>query len=214
MATSLAGSFGAEVERTGTAVRSVANVATLGPEEQTLRHVVAAASAGDNRAWEHLTRRFGNLIAAIARSCRLSDADVGEVVQTTWFRLVENIDRIQQPERIGAWLATTARRESLRLVRAKGRLVLDTEVIELQPDHSALNDATLLSDERSQALRLAYAKLPPRCQRLLSLLAGDDPPSYKEVSALLDMPIGSIGPTRGRCLEHLRRILLEVSPGL
>ncbi len=214
MATSLAGSLETKAQRTAGAVRPVATARATRLDEPTLSQVVAAASSGDHAAWEHLTTRFGNLITAIARSCRLCDADVGEVVQTTWFRLVENIDRIQKPERIGAWLATTARRESLRLVRARGRVVLDSEVIELQPDRQALNDAGLLAEERSQALRLAYAKLPPRCQRLLSLLSGDDPPSYKEVSALLDMPIGSIGPTRGRCLEHLRRIIMEVSPDL
>jgi RNA polymerase sigma factor (sigma-70 family) len=215
MATSLAGTFEPKAQQTaGAAVSPVATQRAATLDESALSEVVAAASSGDNAAWVHLTDRFGNLITAIARSCRLGDADVGEVVQTTWFRLVENIDRIQQPERIGAWLATTARRESLRLVRVRGRVVLDSEVIELQPDHGPLHDANLLAEERSQAVRLAYAKLPPRCQRLLSLLSGDDPPSYKELSALLDMPIGSIGPTRGRCLEHLRRILMEASPDL
>jgi RNA polymerase sigma factor (sigma-70 family) len=181
-------------------------------EDQELADIVAAAAAGDQRAWVHLTKRFNNMILAIARSCRLADADVGEVSQTAWLRLVENIDRIEQPGRIGAWLATTARRESLRIVRAKARIAFDFESFERVADlNSPGLDAGVLAEERSDAMREAYAKLPPRCQRLLGLLSGSDPPSYKEVSEILSMPIGSIGPTRGRCLEHLRRILLGIS---
>ena len=79
-------------------------------EDDDLVQVVAQARAGTSAAWEALVERFGGLVAAVARRCRLSDADVAEVGQTTWLRLVENIDRIEQPERIGAWLATTSRR--------------------------------------------------------------------------------------------------------
>lgn len=184
-------------------------------EDQELTQMVATAAEGDQRAWEQLSKRFGNMILAIARSCRLGDADVGEVFQTTWLRLVENIDRIEQPERIGAWLATTSRRESLRLVRGKARLAFGTESFEYLPDLGAPSlDAAVLTEERAGTIREAYAKLPPRCQRLLGLLSGDDPPSYKHVSQLLGMPIGSIGPTRGRCLDHLRRLLNEIAPEL
>ena len=77
-------------------------------DDSDLVQIVAEARAGTNSAWEILIERFGGLVAAIARRCRLSDADVGEVCQTTWLRLVENLDRIEQPERLGAWLATTA----------------------------------------------------------------------------------------------------------
>jgi RNA polymerase sigma factor (sigma-70 family) len=184
-------------------------------DDQVLADVVAAAAEGDPRAWEHLSKRFGNMILAIARSCRLGDADVGEVFQTTWLRLVENISRIERPERIGAWLATTSRRESLRLVRGKARIAFDSDAFEYLPDVNAPSvDASLLSEERSAAVREAFVKLPPHCQRLLGLLAGGDPPSYQDVSKILDMPIGSIGPTRGRCLEHLRRILVEATADL
>jgi RNA polymerase sigma factor (sigma-70 family) len=180
--------------------------------DQSLAEVVAAAAQGDSAAWEHLSKRFGNMILAIARSCRLGDADVGDVFQTTWLRLVENVGRIEQPERIGAWLATTARRESLRLVRGRARVTFDTDSFEYLPDVNTPSvDAPVLAEERSAAVREAYAKLPPRCQKLLGLLAGSDPPSYQDVSRILDMPIGSIGPTRGRCLEHLRKILLEAT---
>jgi RNA polymerase sigma factor (sigma-70 family) len=171
--------------------------------------IVGAAAAGDSMAWSALTQQFSGMVMAIARSFRLSDSDVGEVHQVAWLRLVENIDRIEQPERVGAWLATTARRESLRIVRNRGRLTFDTDGLVQRPDTDApAPDAGPISDERSEAVRRAFAQLPPHCQRLLSIiLASDDPPSYKEVSRVLSMPIGSIGPTRGRCLEHLRRIL-------
>jgi RNA polymerase sigma factor (sigma-70 family) len=176
-----------------------------------LAEVVAAAVDGDPAAWTTLTQRFGNMVMAIARSCRLNDADVAEVHQMTWLRLVENIGRIEQRERIGAWLATTARRESLRIVRAKGRVAFDHEGLMERPDiTTAPPDAGPIADERSEAVRRAFAQLPPHCQRLLGILSGDNPPSYKEISKRLSMPIGSIGPTRGRCLEHLRRILEEM----
>jgi len=182
-------------------------------EDRELALVTASAARGDEKSWAHLCSRFGNMIKAIARSCRLSEADVGEVFQTTWLRLVENIDRIEQPERVGAWLATTARRESLRLVRGRARISFDGESFELLADPDVSSpDARLLTEERATAMRAAYARLPLRCQRLLGLLSADDSPSYKDISELLDMPIGSIGPTRGRCLEHLRRILLEIAP--
>lgn len=179
--------------------------------DSVLSEVVMAAGAGDPRAWEELTHRFGMMIMGIARSCRLSDADVGEVHQTTWLRLVENISKIEHPERLGAWLATTARRESLRLLRKRSRLVFDRDALANLVDAAAQEpDAGPLADERSLAVREAYGHLPLRCQRLLGLLLGSDPPSYKEISDVLRMPIGSIGPTRGRCLERLGRIIEEL----
>lgn len=179
-------------------------------DDQEVPALVAAAAAGESRAWDGLVRRFGPMVSAVARSCRLNEADVGDVHQLTWMRLVEHIGRIEQPERVGAWLATTARRESLRVARAKSRVSFDYEGLLQRADPAAVSlDAGPLAEERSEAVQRAFAKLPPHCQRLLSILASSDPPSYKEISKALSMPIGSIGPTRGRCLEHLRRILQE-----
>jgi RNA polymerase sigma factor (sigma-70 family) len=176
-----------------------------------LPEFVRAAAAGEARAWEELTSRFGGMIVAIARSCRLGDADVWEVHQTTWLRLVENIGRIEQPERLGAWLATTAKRESLRLARSRDRLIFDGDALALLPDETLPSaDAGPLADEQAALLRRAVAELPLRCQHLLTFLSQDDTPSYKETSVALSMPIGSIGPTRGRCLEHLYRIISEM----
>jgi RNA polymerase sigma factor (sigma-70 family) len=181
-------------------------------DEGDLPDVMAGAAAGDPAAWRTLTERFGGMVMAIARSCRLNEADVAEIHQVTWLRLVENIDRIEQPERIGGWLATTARRESLRIVRSKARVSLDHDMLLRLPDaESKPLDSNLLADESAELVRRAFALLPPHCQRLLGILTAADPPPYKEISKTISMPIGSIGPTRGRCLEHLRRIMEELS---
>src|SRR5271157_3996798 len=179
-------------------------------DDAELIEVVAQARAGANAAWEALIERFGGLVAAIARRCRLSDADVAEVSQTTWLRLVENLDRIEQPERLGAWLATTSRRESLRIATRRA-LVSPSEAVYLMADDEADPlDASLLREEQARAIRLAAERLPPHCRRLLGVLMGDDDLPYKAIAEQLNMPIGSIGPTRGRCLEHLRQILAEM----
>jgi RNA polymerase sigma factor (sigma-70 family) len=173
--------------------------------------IVAAASRGEPWAWTSLMHSFGNMVMAIARSCRLNEADVNEVHQTTWLRLIENIDRIEQPDRIGAWLATTAKRESLRIVRSAGSVSYAQEQLLQRPDTDVKPfDAGPIAEERAEVLRRAFELLPPHCYRLLSLMVVDDPPSYKELSLALSMPIGSIGPTRGRCLEHLRRIMEDL----
>lgn len=182
----------------------------LSADDADLVLVVEQAREGDATAWETLVTRFGGLVAAIARQCRLSDADIAEVCQTTWLRLVENLDRIEQPERLGAWLATTSRRESLRI--ATQRVVVSAnDFVHLVVDEKADPlDAALLREEQERAIRLATGRLSPRCQRLLGLLMGDDDLPYRQIAEQLRMPIGSIGPTRGRCLDHLRDILTEM----
>jgi RNA polymerase sigma factor (sigma-70 family) len=172
--------------------------------------VVAEARAGSSAAWEELVNRFSGLVAAMAWRCRLSDPDVAEVCQTTWLRLVENLDRIEQPERIGAWLATTSRRESLRIATRKAVVVSSIEEMDPVDEESESPDEAILREERVWAIQVAAEQLSPRCQRLLGLLMGDDDLPYKEIAEQLDMPIGSIGPTRGRCLEQLRQILEEM----
>ena len=171
--------------------------------------LVARVRAGDVRAWNELVDAYVGLVWAIARNHRLGHGDAADVSQTTWLRLVENIDRIDDPRRVGAWLATTARRECLRVLRLSGRQVLvedESALDRLDPDEVAV-DALMLREEEAAAVRLAFDRLPERCQQLLRLLMVDSPPSYEELSAALAMPIGSIGPTRGRCLEKLRRLV-------
>jgi len=176
--------------------------------------IVQAAAAGESWAWEELTRRFAGSIMASARSCRLCEADAWEVQQTTWLRLVENIGRIQKPERVGSWIATTARRECLRLIRLRSRVSFDDDAIARSADVSIPSaDSGPIAEEQARLVRKAFEQLPPKCQRLLAFLSGDDALPYKDISEALSMPIGSIGPTRGRCLEHLRRIIEEIEPG-
>ena len=166
--------------------------------------LVRAAAGGDQAAWNRLVERFNGLVWSVTRAHRLGAADSSDVVQTTWLRLVENLGRVQEPERVGAWLATTARRECLRTLRTSARQI-PTESEQLpDPGTDVPLDAGLLADERDRALWVAFGGLSERCQVLLRILVADPPPSYEDVSAALDMPIGSIGPTRQRCLDRLR----------
>lgn len=176
-------------------------------DDATTGLLVAAAAAGDQLAWDELVARYGGMLWGIARSFRLDAADAADAVQTTWLRLVEHLDSIDDAERLPGWLATTVRRECLRLLRTGGRerpggegwsddLVADTEPL----------DASMLADERDAALWRALGALTQRCQQLLRVLMATPPPSYSMVADALDMPIGSIGPSRGRCLDQLRRI--------
>jgi RNA polymerase sigma factor (sigma-70 family) len=170
-----------------------------------LSALVGAAAAGDQAAWNALVARFDGLVWSVARAHRLSRADAGDVVQTTWLRLVEHLHRLDDPERVGGWLATTARRESLKALRRAARQVPSApDELPVVATDAAL-DAGLLAHERDAALWHAFSGLDTDCQALLRLLVADPPPSYQEISEALDRPIGSIGPTRARCLEKLRQ---------
>ena len=169
-----------------------------------LDELVPAAAAGDQAAWNELVERFQGLVWATARSFRLSRADAADVAQTTWLRLVENLDRIREPERLGAWLATTARREALRHLRLHGRELASDEADLFEAPVDDPLEVALLTEERDTALWRAFAQLSERCQTLLRLLVSEDEPSYDAIGAALDMPVGAIGPTRMRCLDKLR----------
>ncbi len=167
--------------------------------------LVRKASEGDEQAWSALVDRFAGLVWAVARGHGLAQADAADVSQTTWLRLVEQLNLIRDPERLGAWLATTARRESLRTLRRQARHVSVDECddwICWDGEREPIDD--LVIRERDAALWEAFESLPPRCKRLLRALLADPPPSYAELSDALEMPIGSIGPTRARCLDLLR----------
>ena len=173
---------------------------------------VRAAAAGDRRAWERLVEQYNRLIWSITADFKLAESDAADVAQTTWLRLLEHIDRIDYPDRVGYWLAATARNECLRSLATHKRLVLgrDQDDMEEAPALGLDVDARLLADERAQVVREALSRLPRRWQRLLELLMADPPASYAEISDQLGLPIGSIGPTRGRCLARLR-VLLQAS---
>lgn len=183
--------------------------------EDTDGGLLQRARAGEPDAWDALVERLGSRVWAVARAFRLGQADAEDVFQVTWMRLVTHLDGIREPDRVGAWLASTARHESLRVLRKSGRQVPSGDDRDFDgPDPLALPpEAALVAAERQAVVWNAVAKLPPHCQRLLRMLMADPPPSYDEISEALDMPVGSIGPTRGRCLEHLRRHLRDTPEG-
>jgi RNA polymerase sigma factor (sigma-70 family) len=170
--------------------------------------LMTRARDGDQQAWDALVERHAPLIWSICRRYRLSSADTEDVAQTVWLRLVDQLDKVRDPAAIAGWLATTTRRECCRVLRAAQRPqatspVPDAETI---PDEQARTaEQELLAAERHTALREAFAHLTPCCKRLLATLTADPPVPYAEISARLGIPIGSIGPTRSRCLDKLRR---------
>lgn len=167
--------------------------------------LVECAAAGDERAWHRLVDQFGGLVWAVTRAHRLGDGDAADVVQCTWLRLVEHLGRLEEPARVGAWLATTARRECLRVLRGSARLVPYGDELPEPADDAPAHHATLLTRERDVTLWTAFACLCERDRALLRMLMADPAPSYEEIGAALEMPIGSIGPTRARALGRLRR---------
>jgi RNA polymerase sigma factor (sigma-70 family) len=175
-----------------------------------LAAVVRRAAAGDALSWDRLVTQFGGMIWAIARAYRLRDADAADVTQLTWLRLLDHVGRLNEPERVGAWLATTARRECLRVLRTSPRDVEWDDTMSgegdpaLMPEDGAVIDAEALRAERDAALWHAFERLRPADQTLLRMLTSDAGPSYAEIGTALQMPVGSIGPTRGRALERLR----------
>jgi RNA polymerase sigma factor (sigma-70 family) len=177
-----------------------------------IAELVRCAAEGDRWSWERLVDQYARIIWAVTRDFRLTESDAADVAQVTWLRLYEHIDRLEYPARVGSWLAVTARRECLRHVAARKRIVLvhDDDDLHDVAAHGPEVDERLLAHERAQAVREALSDLPGQWQRMLQLLMADPPASYAEISSQLGLPIGSIGPTRGRCLERLR-VLLDAS---
>jgi RNA polymerase sigma factor (sigma-70 family) len=166
--------------------------------------LVARAADGEQRAWNELVDEFGGVVWAATRTHRLGGADAADVVQTTWLRLVESLDRIEDPTRLGLWLATTARRECLKVIDRTSRLIPRGDDLPDMPSDAPQPGEQLLSEQRAHAVRAAIGRLAPRDRALLRMLAADPAPSYEEIGAALGMAVGSIGPTRARALARLR----------
>ena len=179
--------------------------------------LLKAAAAGDTEAWQQIVDDYSRLVWSVARGFRLSLADAADVSQTTWLRLVENLDRIQNPDQLAGWLATTARRESFKLLRKAQREVPDSE--EAEENVSFFSDAgddgdpeaALVAEQDRSDLWQAFATLSERCRNLLRVVAVTPLESYAAVAEALGMRVGSIGPTRSRCLEQLKRALKALS---
>ncbi|GAA4717531.1 RNA polymerase sigma factor [Phytohabitans rumicis] len=170
--------------------------------------LVTRARDGDRAAWDEVVERYAPLVFAVCRRYRLSMADAEDVNQSVWLRLVEHLSALREPAALPGWIATTTQRECLRLLRSTRR---SEPVDPLVEGHDVADVAAVaveeevLAHERNAAARAAFGELPPRCQLLLSLLMRDPPVPYEEIGRRLHMRVGSIGPSRARCLDRMRR---------
>jgi len=168
--------------------------------------LVRASASGSETAWNELVRRYSPLVMAVTRTYQLTADDAKDVSQTVWLRLVENLANLREPDALPGWLATTTQRECIRQLR-QGRRVLPVDPHTdgaLQLCEAVDPDTDILRAELHQAMRDGLAALPARDQALLKLRAADPPKSYEEISQIMGMPIGSIGPTLRRSLDRLR----------
>jgi RNA polymerase sigma factor (sigma-70 family) len=179
--------------------------------------LVRGAAGGDHDAWNQLVERYAPLVYAICTRYRLSNHDVEDVGQSVWLLLVEQLGKLREPAALPGWLATTTARECLRVLTAASRAERVSTGLDdsLQFVDDTVVDEEILMAERNALLRAAFAELPPRCQQLLSMLLSDPPHSYADIHQQLDIPVGSIGPQRARCLDRLRKsdAFIELTDG-
>lgn len=183
------------------------------PQMEALSHgeLLRRAGAGDSSAWNDLVDRFGQMVWSIARGFRLDDATAKDVSQTVWLKLIENIDRIADPERLPGWLATTARREALRVSKARDRDLPTDFEYDVADQTSPSLDEMLIDEEENRTVVSAFATLDSTCQQLLRLMTIEPALTYEEISESTGRPIGSLGPTRSRCLDKLKAAISRIS---
>lgn len=170
--------------------------------------LLGLASVGDRLAWDDIMRRYHHLVLSKVHSFRLQDADAHDAMQMTWLRLIENHHRILFPEQLGRWLATTASRECLSILRdAKHSPNQNNTTMDHVADPAASPEQHVIHRDGSRTLRNLVAELAPRERILLEALFSDEPPPYAELARITRIPHGSIGPTRARALRHLRQKL-------
>ncbi|GGP48975.1 RNA polymerase sigma factor [Saccharothrix coeruleofusca] len=182
------------------------------PPARARRHaaLLTQARAGDRDALNRLVAELTPLVWHVARSNGLDRTSAEDVAQTVWLHFLRHLERIAEPRALAGWLIVTTRREAQRTWRdSGGRAVLSGDTAQDLPDDRWLPEVEALRDERDQRLWRAFHALPQRCQELLRLTVLAGRPEYRAVSEALAMPRGSIGPTRGRCLNSLRRRLEE-----
>jgi RNA polymerase sigma factor (sigma-70 family) len=165
--------------------------------------LVSRVGDGDQDAWNELVERYAPLVWSICARSQLSREDIDDAAQSVWLLLVENIGRLREPAALPGWLATTTRREALRILGAAQRREQREEHV--PPGLAHTTEQEIIAAERKAALRSAFAEMQRGCRELLAMLMSDPPRSYAEISATLGIPVGSIGPTRARCLDQLRR---------
>jgi RNA polymerase sigma factor (sigma-70 family) len=173
-----------------------------------------AARAGSDDALGQIVTELSPLLWQVARGSGLSRGDAEDVLQTVWLRLLSHLDGIHNSMALTSWLVVTTKREAWR-VRAAGRKLLPADqdwLITLPDPEPGCEERVLIDDQRSM-LWTAMGQLSPRCQELLRTVAFVPRPDYAAVAAALGMPLGSVGPTRGRCLAKLRGLLARDQEG-
>lgn len=185
----------------------VSAVESVSAGETDIASLLNAAGDGDQGSWDEVVGRHAGLVWSVARGFGLGEADAADVSQTVWLRLVENVRTLRDPAQLAAWLVTVTRRESVRVLRLQGREVADDDPAGAVADPAPSPERHVLQLESRQQLWSALTRLPPRCQALLRALVAVTESHYSQVAAALGMPVGSVGPTRLRCLDLLRREL-------
>lgn len=174
--------------------------------------LIEASRNGDSHAWQLLVERYQRLIYTIPRRAGLDESRATEIFQRVFAKLVANIHRIEQPERIQAWLVTTAKRETLRMVDKEKRFVTNRDISEEEQltSNTPLPDEVVVQLQEQHSVRLAVEQVGEKCRRLLMLLFYQhDPLPYSDIARDLGIAEGSIGPTRARCLQKVQKILAQ-----
>lgn len=176
--------------------------------------LVSAARDGNEDALGQIVTELSPLLWQVARAAGLSPGDAEDVLQTAWLRLVEHLDDIHDSAALASWLITTTKREAWRVrAAARRQAPTDSESLDELPDDGPGSEEQVILDDQRRTLWAAIARLSARCRKLLRIIAFAPRPDYAAVAAALDMPVGSIGPTRGRCLAKLRALLASDDEG-
>jgi RNA polymerase sigma factor (sigma-70 family) len=165
--------------------------------------LLQSAGGGDERAWTEIVQRYQGLVSAVVRSFRLQDADAHDAEQRTWLRLVEHRAAVRDPERLGGWLATTASRECLRILRENRAVV--TDELDAVPDPACAVEDQVVDADTVSRIWTIVAALPPRGRTIMMELFAEEPRAYAEVARATGIPIGSLGPSRSRLIDRVRR---------
>ena len=173
--------------------------------------LLARAATGDRAAWEAIVEKYHRLVWSVIRSYRMDEATAADVFQTVWERLVTHVDRIREPNRLSAWLATTAKHEALRVLGQQRRLVPSEFADDLTDRTAESFEELMIDDETAKSAFRAFRRLPADSQHLLRLLCTDPPLDYQAIAEIVGRPVGSIGPTRARILEKLRQLVADES---
>ena len=173
------------------------------PDRSQNAQLLRSAGLGDDTAWTEIVDRYGGLVCAVVRSYRLQDADARDAEQRTWLRLVEHCASVRDPERLGGWLSTTAARECLRVLR-ENRAVVTSELDTLADPVRGVEDRVVDADTAARLWSIV-ATLPPRSRTIMSELFAEEPRPYADVARATGIPIGSLGPSRARLLDRVRR---------